>query len=86
MKSSKRGKNISRPNVTNISEHGFWIFLNNGEYFLSFEQFPWFRDASINQITNVELWHGNHLYWPDLDVDISTHIIEHPERYKLIAK
>ncbi len=86
MKSLKRGKNISRPEVTNISKHGFWIFINSGEYFLAFEQFPWFRNANINQITNIELWHGSHLYWPELDVDLSINIIEHPERYKLAAK
>jgi len=86
MKSLKRGKSISRPEITNISEHGFWIFLNNSEYFLAFEQFPWFRDVNVRQITNVEIWHGDHLYWPDLDVDLSINIIEHPERYKLVAK
>ena len=86
MKSSKRGKSISRPEVTNISEHGFWIFLNGREYFLAFEQFPWFKEATISRLSNVRLYHGTHLYWPDLDVDLSTNIIEHPERYKLIAK
>lgn len=86
MKSLKRGKNISRPDITNISEHGFWVFLNGNEYFLSFEQFPWFRDANISQITNVELWHGSHLYWPNLDVDLSTYIIEQPGKYRLVAK
>ncbi len=86
MKSLKCGKNISRPEVTNISEHGFWIFLNDREYFLAFEQFPWFRDVKVRQIANVELWHGDHLYWPELDVDLSINIIEHPEKYKLVAK
>jgi len=86
VKSSKRGKSISRPEVTNISEHGFWIFLNGREYFLAFEQFPWFKEATISRLSNVRLYHGTHLYWPDLDVDLSTNIIEHPERYKLIAK
>ena len=86
MKSLKRGKSTSKPEITNISEHGFWILLNGREFFLPFEQFPWFKNANISQITNVELWHGSHLYWPDLDVDLSRNIIEHPEKYKLISK
>ena len=86
MKSSRRGTSTSNPEVTNISEHGFWIFVRDEEYFVPFEQFPWFKDANVNQIINVELWHGSHLYWPNLDVDLSLNIIEHPERYRLKAK
>lgn len=26
--------------VTNISEHGFWLFIDDKEYFLPFKQFP----------------------------------------------
>ncbi|MEA1920943.1 MAG: hypothetical protein U9N52_13975 [Campylobacterota bacterium] len=40
--------------VTNISNHGLWILSNEKEYFLSYEQFPWFKDKTINDITNVE--------------------------------
>jgi hypothetical protein len=35
---------------------------------------------------DVQLLHSEHLYWPSLDVDLSLSIIEHPEKYKLIAK
>jgi len=86
VKSSKRGKNTLRPEVTNISEHGFWIFFNGKEYFLAFEQFPWFRNATVRHISDIQLLHHEHLYWPILDVDLSLNIIEHPEKYKLIAK
>ena len=86
MKSSKRGKNTSRPEVASISEHGFWLFFAGKEYFLPFEQFPWFRNATVGQISDVQLLHHEHLYWPSLDVDLSFGIIEHPEKYKLIAR
>jgi len=86
MKLSKHGKNISKPEITNISEHGFWIFYKASEYFLPFEQFPWFKDATVQQISEVQLWHNKNLYWPSLDVDLSFTIIEHPEKYNLIAK
>jgi len=76
----------TRPEITNISEHGFWIFIRDSEYFLPFEKFPWFKNAKISQISNVELWHQNHLYWPELDVDLSLEIIDQPGKYRLIAK
>lgn len=86
MRSLKHGKSTSKPEIVNVSEHGFWLFLKHKEYFLPFEQFPWFKNANISQISNVELWHGTHLYWPSLDVDLSLNIIEQPEKYNLIAR
>jgi hypothetical protein len=72
--------------VTNISEHGFWILVNGTEYFLPFEKFPWFRDTRISEITAVELYHEHHLHWPKLDVDLSIEIIENPDKYNLVSK
>jgi len=86
MKSSKRGKSTSKAEVTNISKHGFWILLSGKEYFLPFDKFPWFKDGSINQITDLQVLHGTHLYWPKLDVDLSLNIIEQPDKYHLIAQ
>ena len=85
MKSSKRGKNTLKPEITNISEHGFWMLIEQKEYFLPFTHFPWFKKASIAQITDVQLLHKSHLYWPDLDVDLSLAIITSPEKYNLIS-
>ncbi len=86
MKSLKHGKSTSKPEVLNISEHGFWMLINGSEYFLAFERFPWFREAKVSEITNFEVHHGSHFYWPGLDVDLSINIIAHPEKYRLIAK
>ena len=86
MKSAKLGKLTSPVEVTNVSVHGFWLLLQNREYFLSFETFPWFKDAPIGQLVNVELPSAHHLYWPDLDVDLAVESIEHPERFPLVSK
>jgi hypothetical protein len=69
--------------VTNISSHGLWILSNNKEFFLSYEDFPWFKDKTINDITEVESFGENHIYWGKLDIDLSLEIIEHPERFPL---
>jgi hypothetical protein len=56
------------------------------ELFLSFKEFPWFREASVRQITNVELPNPHHLYWPDLDIDLAVESIEHTEKYPLVSR
>jgi len=72
--------------VTNISPHGFWLFIGDRELFASFKQFPWFRDASVREITKVELPSPRHLYWPDLDIDLAVESIERPEKYPLVSQ
>ena len=86
MTSGTLGRSISPPEVTNVSVHGFWLFVGERERFVPFTQFPWFRDASIRAITNVELPSPYHLYWPDLDIDVTVESIEHPERYPLASQ
>ena len=80
------GSNILEAEVTNISRHGFWIYLGGQELFLPFEDFPWFRRASVSEILNVERPMDHHLYWPDLDVDLTIESIEHPDRFPLKAR
>ena len=85
MKSSAVGSSIlSNIEVLNISKHGFWLYLMGKEYFLTFEDFPWFKVATISQILNVDLLHDTHLYWPALDVDLGIESIEFPEKYPLV--
>ena len=86
MKSDALGRSTSPAEVTNVSPHGFWLLIDNRELFVAFEQFPWFRDASIRAITNVQLPSPHHLYWPDLDIDLAVESIEHPEKYPLVSQ
>lgn len=72
--------------VTNISQHGFWLLVDDRELFVGFKEFPWFKEATISTILHVERLSIDHLYWPDLDVDLSIESIEHPERFPLIYK
>ena len=86
MKSEIVGKNTLEVEVTNISSHGFWLFIGENEYFLPFKSFPWFKDARISEISNVKLLNGKHLYWEKLDVDLTIYMIQNPEKYPLISK
>jgi len=86
MKSAKPGKHISDVEVTNVSAHGFWLLLEGRELFVSFEQFPWFKDVPIGKLLRVELPQPHHLYWPDLDIDLAVESLEHPERFPLVSR
>jgi len=50
MNSIVLGGNTSRIEVSNISTHGIWLFAKDREYFLPFENFPWFKDKPISAI------------------------------------
>ncbi len=86
MNSEQLGKTVSDLEVTNISTHGIWLLVEEREFFLSYEDFPWFKEVPIGNILRVEQPTPGHFYWPDLDVDLSLESIEHPERFPLKAK
>ena len=86
MTSATLGIHTSLVEVTNISSHGFWLLLEDEELFLPFAEFPWFRDVAVGKILNVELPSSNHLYWPELDVDLAVESIRHPEQFPLLSK
>ncbi|MEW6347443.1 MAG: DUF2442 domain-containing protein [Thermodesulfobacteriota bacterium] len=80
------GTTTSAVEVTHISHHGVWLLAGDKEMFMSYEDFPWFKEAPVGKILHVEESHSGHFHWPDLDVDLTVEIIEDPERFPLIAK
>ena len=86
MKSETVGKSTSEVEIQNISDHGIWIFLQGREYFLDYDYYPWFKKATVDQICDVQLNHGFHLYWEALDVDLDLAGLEEPEKYPLVAQ
>lgn len=85
MRSLKNGKDIS-VSVENISSFGIWLFVKGKEYFLSYDEYPYFKEQTLKSIQNVKLFHDFHLYWPDLDVDLELDNLENPEKYPLKSK
>ncbi len=83
MKSERPGTDTLEAEVSNISRQGFWIFLGDRELFVSFREFPWFEQAPVSKILRVERPQNDHLYWPELDVDLSIESIEHPAKFPL---
>lgn len=83
MSSEPLGQSTSDVEVTNVTRHGVWIIVRDREFFMPYEEFPWFKDAAIGAVVNCEESSPGHLYWPDLDVDLGLETIEHPERFPL---
>ena len=79
------GALTSLAEVTHVSKHGLWLLLGDEELFLSFADFPWFRDATIGELCNIEYPTDNHLYWPSLDVDLAVESIRTPSAFPLVS-
>ncbi|HAK93422.1 MAG TPA: DUF2442 domain-containing protein [Planctomycetes bacterium] len=86
MTSETRGASISDVEVTSIDTHGVWVYVRGTEHFLPYRDFPWFKDATLAEVLQVELMHGTHLVWERLDVDLSLASLEDPGKYPLVAK
>ena len=86
MKSGEPGLDTPPVEVTNISKHGFWLLLEERELFVPFAEFPWFRQSPVLRHLECRTPHADHLYWPDLDIDLAVESIEHPERFPLVSK
>lgn len=90
MKSEKNGigtlETLPEIQVQGVSPLGFWILIKEKEYFLDFETYPWFKDAKVGQIFNVQLLHENHLFWNELDIDLEVDSLDAPEKYPLISR
>lgn len=83
MRSETPGTSISSSPVTNIDPQGFWLLVDDSEYFVPFEDYPVFARATLDQIFNVERLSPGQLHWPALDADVEIEALESPERFPL---
>jgi len=51
-----------------------------------FAEFPWFENASVGKLMKVEWPSADHLYWPELDIDLSVRSIESPQEFPLKSR
>ncbi len=86
MKLKMHGEHTSGLEVTNIDSRGFWLLIDDREICLDYTDFPWFLDAPVKKIIEVERESDGSLHWPQLDVDLTVEMIENPERFPLKAK
>lgn len=72
--------------VNRSDSRGLWLLVDGEEHYLAYDEFPWFADATVRQISNVERPRPDHFYWPELDVDLTLDMIDHPEKYPLMYR
>jgi len=83
MSLSLPGVNTLVSEVTGIDRNGFWLLVHDAEYFVSFDDYPIFRTATVEQIYDLQYFEPGQLCWPGLDADIELEALEHPERFPL---
>ena len=86
MKLKNHGKSTLGAEIIHISSNGIWLLAAGVEYFLPYENFPWFKNATVSQIYHVQLLHGSHLRWSDLDADLDLDSLNNLEKYPLVYK
>jgi len=63
MNLSKNGINTSISSVTSIEELGFWVLIEDQEYFIPFDDYPAFLNATIDEIFDVTMVGPSQLSW-----------------------
>lgn len=86
MKLDRTGIGTSAVEVTNVSTHGIWILVRGAEYFMDYDDFPWFRTATLVDLFEVQLLNEQHLHWPRLDVDLDLESLKSPQAYPLVYR
>ena len=71
--------------VTNVCGHCVWMLIDDEELALPYSESPLFKEGTIQQILNVLRPSADHLYWHDLDIDLSIESIRHPVKLPLKA-
>ena len=52
-----------------INAHGILLFVGGKEYYLSYDRYPWFRNAKVSDVLDVTMPDEDSLRWDAIDVD-----------------
>jgi Protein of unknown function (DUF2442) len=80
------GPVTSAAEVTQVSRDGFWLLLDAEELLVPFEHFPWFKKATIEQLSDVQRPSPNRLYWPQLEAELSVESIRDAAAFPFVPK
>ena len=92
LRGSKK-KHRAEIKISDITAEGFRLRTFNRDYYVSREDYPWFKDATHREIQDVVLYtssfddpstcleEGDTLHWVSLDVILGTNTFEYPERF-----
>lgn len=83
---SKSNISSTSVDVLMINDRGVMLSVQGQDYFLSYNRVPWMRDATINEVLEVQMSGKNAIEWPKLDIDLEVESLKHPERYPLLIR
>ena len=83
---SKKVGTSTSVKVLTITSGGVLIEIEEGEFFLPYSRVPWFKNAPISDVLNVEMSGKHSIRWDKLDVDLEIESLLYPEKYPLVAK
>jgi len=72
--------------VNAIVSNGIEIEAYGNGYFLPYNSNPWFENAKISDVFNIEPVGSTGVRWDALDVDLAIESLIHPEKYPLMAR
>jgi hypothetical protein len=85
-KISKQNTERTSVKVRSVMPDGILITVFGNDYYLSYDRMPWFRQAKVSDIFNVEMCGDDGIRWGALDVDLEIDSLKYPERYPLVMK
>lgn len=65
--------------ISEISEHGFRLQVLDRDYYLSRYRYPYFSDATEEEIRDAVLMYESHIQWKTLDLRFELEQLDHPE-------
>jgi hypothetical protein len=72
--------------VTNINSLGFYVLIDNKEYFVPFREYPAFKNIPVSDIFEMILLSPEQLYWEKYDIDIELSALKAPHLFPLSYK
>ena len=77
---------ISTVEVHLVTKYAIQLVLGDEELLLPFNQFPWFKKATIAELFDVEWSSPDRVRWPKLDVDLAVASMRDPASFPLISR
>ena len=69
-----------------ISKFGMWIYINDKEYFINFDDYPSLAKCTVEELGNYSFDMENNIHWEELDIDIEKEALDEPNKYTLLYR
>lgn len=67
--------------VTRVSSRGIWLKAHQQKFFLSYYDFPWFKNKPVQALLHVEERTPGRFYWPEINLNLGVETLQSPHLY-----